>query len=94
MPLRLSDSGTPDWMPVPNEAGSTRIAFLPPMSGVTETETRLDEGAVNERIGAGRMAEVLRNLCFQVHREQPAQWTGLAIESWSERLNIQSEKAR
>ena len=73
-PLRLSDCKTPDRMPVPDEAGSTRIAFLPPMSGLAATETRLDEGAVNVRIGEGRTAEVLRNLCFQVHQTQPEQW--------------------
>ena len=73
-PLRLSDSRTPDRMPVPAEAGSTRIAFLPPMSGLAATETRLDEGAVNVRIGEGRTAEVLRNLCFQVHQTQPEKW--------------------
>ena len=76
-PLRLSDCKTPDRMPVPDEAGSTRIAFLPPMSGLAATETRLDEGAVNVRIGEGRTAEVLRNLCFQVHQSQPEQWNVL-----------------
>ncbi len=76
-PLRLSDNKTPDRMSVPDEAGSTRIAFLPPMSGLAATETRLDDGAVNVRIGEGRTAEVLRNLCFQIHREKPSQWTGL-----------------
>ena len=76
-PLRLSESKTPDCMPVPDEAGSTRIAFLPPMSGLAATETRLDEGAVNVRIGEGRTSEVLRNLCFQVFQDQPSQWDDL-----------------
>ena len=57
-PLRLSDGKTPDLMPVPEEAGSVQIAFLPPMSGLAATETRLDDGAVNVRIGEGRTAEV------------------------------------
>ena len=76
-PLRLSDNKTPDRMPVPDEAGSVRIAFLPPMSGLAATETRLDEGAVNVRIGEGRTAEVLRNLCFRIHEEKPSQWDKL-----------------
>ena len=76
-PLRKSDGGTPDRMPVPNEAGRTRIAFLPPMSGLAATETRLDHGAVDVRIGEGRTAEVLRNLCFQVHEEDPSHWERL-----------------
>ncbi len=76
-PLRLSDNKTPDRMPIPDEAGSTRIAFLPPMSGLAATETRLDDGAVNVRIGEGRTAEVLRNLCFRIHEEDASQWNRL-----------------
>ncbi len=53
-------------MEVPPEAAQTRIAYLPPMSGLAANETRLDEGAVNVRLGEGRTAEVMRNLCYQV----------------------------
>lgn len=76
-PLRRSDSKTPDRMPVPEEAGSVQIAFLPPMSGLAATETRLDDGAVNVRIGEGRTAEVLRNLCFRICEGQPSLWNDL-----------------
>ncbi|WP_420463150.1 AAA family ATPase [Candidatus Palauibacter sp.] len=48
-PLRLTEDRVPDRMPVPDEAGSVRMAFLPPMSGLAAAETRLDEGAVNVR---------------------------------------------
>ena len=76
-PLRTS-AGTPlERMPVPSEAGKTRIAFLPPMSGLAATETRLDSGAIDVRMGEGRTAEVLRNLCFQVHTEQDGDWKQL-----------------
>ncbi len=82
-PLRLSEGKTPDRMPVPDEAGSARIAFLPPMSGLAATETRLDYGAVSVRIGEGRTAEVLRNLCFRIHEERRSRWKRLVeqIES-------------
>lgn len=53
-------------MEVPPEAARTRIAYLPPMSGLAANETRLDEGAINVRLGEGRTAEVMRNLCYQV----------------------------
>ena len=76
-PLRQSDGRTPERMPVPEEAGRARIAFLPPMSGLAATETRLDTGAVDVRIGEGRTAEVLRNLCFQVRVEQTERWERL-----------------
>ncbi len=76
-PLRLSEDGTAGHMPVPDEAGHVRIAFLPPMSGLAATETRLDQGAVNVRIGEGRTAEVLRNLCFSIHEAEPSRWDKL-----------------
>ncbi|MXY23804.1 MAG: AAA family ATPase [Acidobacteria bacterium] len=75
--LRRSEGKAPDRLPVPDEAGTVEIAFLPPMSGLAATETRLDQGAVNVRIGEGRTAEVLRNLCFQIHEGQPERWNEL-----------------
>jgi hypothetical protein len=51
---------------VPQEASQVRVAYLPPMSGLSGNETRLEEGAINVRLGEGRTAEVLRNLCYQV----------------------------
>lgn len=65
-PLRLSDEEQPERMPVPPQAAAVRIAFLPPMSGLTATELRIDPGAINVRLGEGRTAEVLRNLCHQI----------------------------
>ena len=76
-PLRLDDLKPPSRMQVPKEAGSTHIAFLPPMSGLAATETRLDQGAVNVRVGEGRTAEVLRNLCYRILDESPDDWASL-----------------
>ena len=76
-PLRRSEGKADERMQVPDEAGSTRIAFLPPMSGLAATETRLDRGAVNVRIGEGRTAEVLRNLCFHIHERETSRWSEL-----------------
>ncbi len=78
-PLRISSSGTPNRMEVPEEAGKEQIAFLPPMSGLAATETRLDHGAVNVRVGEGRTAEVLRNLCYRIHEENPKKWQELVV---------------
>ena len=75
-PLRLSETRNPERMPVPTAAGGVQIAFLPPMSGLAATETRLDHGAVNVRVGEGRTAEVLRNLCHRVHEEETC-WADL-----------------
>jgi len=72
-PLRI-DAGGDERMPVPSEAVDSRIAFLPPMSGLAAAETRLDDGAINVRVGEGRTAEVLRNLCYRVQQENSARW--------------------
>ncbi|MBI4601538.1 MAG: AAA family ATPase [Planctomycetes bacterium] len=67
-------------MEVPGEATELRLAYLPPMSGLAASETRLDEGAINVRLGEGRTAEVLRNLCWQVLQREDgkAMWDRLA----------------
>ena len=76
-PLRCNNDDRGDWMPVPEQAAGVKVAFLPPMSGLAAVETRLDPGALNVRIGEGRTAEVLRNLCYIVCQQQPEQWDAL-----------------
>jgi len=63
-PLRIEEAKQPKRMSVPDAASNVHVAFLPPMSGLALNETRLDSGAVNVRLGEGRTAEVLRNLCY------------------------------
>ncbi len=82
-PLRVGGESA-ERMAVPDEAAKVRIAFLPPMSGLAATEARLDAGSVNVRIGEGRTAEVLRNLCYTVHQEREDQWAQLV--AWTRRL--------
>ncbi len=77
-PLRVGAGRNPDRMPVPKEAADAKVAFLPPMSGLAATETRLDVGAVSVRIGEGRTAEVLRNLCYRIQEENPGGWREIA----------------
>jgi ABC-type arginine transport system ATPase subunit len=62
---------------VPEAAARVRLAYLPPMSGLAANETRLDEGAIAVRLGEGRTAEVLRNLCWLVLRRGKDQWNEL-----------------
>jgi energy-coupling factor transporter ATP-binding protein EcfA2 len=74
--LRVPGGGR---MEVPPQAAQLRIAYLPPMSGLAANETRLDEGAINVRLGEGRTAEVLRNLCYRVRQsaDGPSKWNTL-----------------
>lgn len=78
-PLRLSEDKNPNRMPVPKGLSNLHMAYLPPMSGLASNETRLDPGAINVRIGEGRTAEVLRNLCYQVvdGKGGAARWKGV-----------------
>jgi len=69
-----------DMLAVPKEAASVRVAFMPAMSGLASHETRLDPGAINVRVGEGRTAEVLRNLCYRL-REPQAEGT-VRADAW------------
>jgi ABC-type taurine transport system ATPase subunit len=76
-PLRLSEEDRAARMIIPDEAGLVRVAFLPPMSGLASNETRLDQGAINVRVGEGKTAEVLRNLCYTISSQDEALWRDL-----------------
>ena len=80
-PLRLAEGNGEalQRMAIPEETANLDIAFLRPMSGLVSNETRLDPGAINVRVGEGRTAEVLRNLCFQVFHERRDNETWEAI---------------
>jgi len=77
-PLRLSEESNPERMPIPEQADNVLLAFLPPMSGLAANETRLDPGAINVRVGEGRTAEVLRNLCHRIHTNPEGRWQELS----------------
>ncbi len=62
---------------IPAAASQVRLAFLPPMSGLMSNETKLEPGAVAVRIGEGRTAEVLRNLCYRVFADDKEGWKQL-----------------
>ena len=92
-PLRVGGGRFPDRMPVPKEAAGAKVAFLPPMSGLAATETRLDIGAVNVRVGEGRTAEVLRNLCYRIQEENPDGWREI-VERIDDLFGARLDEAR
>jgi len=79
-PLRLSEDKDAKRMPVPDEALDTKVAYLPPMSGLADREFRRDEGEINFLIGQGKTAEVLRNLALLVFQAQPDEWAGIKAQ--------------
>lgn len=66
-PLRIGGDNGPGRMQVPIEVADVRIAFLPPMSGLAAIEPKWEPGRINVLLGEGQTAQVLRNLCFQIH---------------------------
>ena len=75
-PLRAPDgSRTPS---LPKEVAGVDLHYLPPLSGLILDEVRIEPGAVNVRLGDGRTAEVLRNLCLRLYEERPERWARVA----------------
>lgn len=77
-PVRDSEGNR---MGVPAAAERQTVALLGPMSGLAAQEDRLTEGAIKVRLGEGRTAEVLRNLCYQVYEDEfgSDRWQNIAI---------------
>ncbi len=69
---KIGSSG--DRLEIPEVAAKLRVAYLPPMSGLAASEVRLDEGAIAVRIGEGRTADVLRNLCWRALEANRERW--------------------
>ena len=74
-PLRTGGEGkTVDRMQIPEQALQTKVAYLPPMSGLAADEPRLELGRINVLIGEGQTAQVLRNLCHNLAENRPQEW--------------------
>jgi len=71
----------------PKQALEEGVGFLPPMSGLASEEDLLSRGSIHTRIGQGRTAEVLRNLCWIIWEENKEQWGELA-KKWSAYLEF------
>ncbi|MCU0512135.1 MAG: AAA family ATPase, partial [Anaerolineae bacterium] len=59
---------------LPAAVNDVKMAFLPPMSGLVAQEDLLQPGSIERRIGEGRTADVLRNLCYRVAENETAWW--------------------
>jgi len=86
-PLGISNKQNSEMPEMP----SSRIAFLHPLSGLAANETRLDPGAINVRIGEGRTAEVIRNICYQVSENDPTKWN-LLVEKIGELFGVEIKR--
>ncbi len=75
-PLRLEPGKNPPRMAVPEACAGQRIAYLPPMSGLSDREFVKQEGEIGFLIGQGQTAQVLRNMCHDlcVGQDGAARW--------------------
>lgn len=73
----VRDGASDEAPAVPQQAQDTRIAFLPPMSGLVSEEPEWAPGRIEVLIGEGQTAQVLRNLCLRVHDRNPEAWRGI-----------------
>ncbi len=48
------------------EAYKVKIAYLQPMSGLASREDKYTPGSIDVKIGEGKTADVLRNICYQL----------------------------
>lgn len=78
-------------------AAGINVELLYPMSGLTTEEPVLKAGRINVLLGQGETAQVLRNLCLIVARENQADWervVGLMRRLFSVDLGKPEETAR
>lgn len=78
-------------------AAQINVELLYPMSGLTTEEPVLKTGRINVLLGQGETAQVLRNLCLIVARENPADWqqvVDLMRRLFAVELGVPEETAR
>ncbi|MFM9958190.1 MAG: AAA family ATPase [Phycisphaerales bacterium] len=76
-PLRVNGPDeAPRRMPMPDEAADIRVAYLPPMSGLSDREFLKQPGEINLLVGQGQTGQVLRNLCYRMSNDErhPERW--------------------
>jgi AAA15 family ATPase/GTPase len=59
-------SGTKEMIQLYENDNGVHFGFLQPMSGISSVEDKLQQGAIDRRLGEGKTAEVLRNICYEV----------------------------
>ncbi len=80
-------------MEVPAPAAEVQLTYLPPMSGLASNETRLDEGAIDVRIGEGRTAEVLRTSAGKCSRAEAIHGIGSSSECGRSSVSLSTSRS-
>jgi ABC-type Mn2+/Zn2+ transport system ATPase subunit len=80
---------------ISNEAFKTKVAYLQPMSGLTSIEDRLTPGSIDRKIGEGKTADVIRNICYQLlhpERETDNVSDAMIKSRWSDIYTIVKDR--
>ncbi|MBY0579940.1 MAG: AAA family ATPase [Burkholderiales bacterium] len=78
-------------------AASINVELLYPMSGLETEEPILQPGRIGVLLGQGQTAQVLRNLCLMVGKDQPDDWKRITLlmrRLFAVELGIPQETAR
>jgi len=76
-------SGLADIVDLYNNNEGIHFGFLQPMSGIATIEDKLTSGSVERKLGEGRTAEVLRNICYDIlYPETPNEKSNNLIKRW------------
>lgn len=59
-------SGLKDVIELHDNDNGIHFGFLQAMSGISTSEDKLPQGSIDRRLGEGKTAEVLRNICYQI----------------------------
>lgn len=59
-------SGSKEVTELYNSGKGIHFGFLQPMSGISTNEDKLTQGSIDRKLGEGKTAEVLRNICYEI----------------------------
>ena len=59
-------SGLQDLIDLYETDNGIHFGFLQPMSGISTSEDKLTQGSIDRKLGEGKTAEVLRNICYEI----------------------------
>ena len=59
-------SGLQDLIGLFETNNGIHFGFLQPMSGISTSEDKLTQGSIDRKLGEGKTAEVLRNICYEI----------------------------
>jgi ABC-type cobalamin/Fe3+-siderophores transport system ATPase subunit len=66
-----------------NEGKGIHFGFLQPMSGISTSEDKLTQGSIDRKLGEGKTAEVLRNICYDIlYPDIASKYNPNAEDSW------------